>query len=230
MPAASKNCRPNYLAYEKYGDIAHIIVTRPNALDAIVAPARIDLCRAFKAARDDRDIRGILLSGVGDGAFIGPDLNKALGQGHFPAAESSRLMQTLLSLIENLGKPVAAAIGGNALGCWCEIALACTLRIATDTARFGLAETRQWPIEDETLDAYGAYAIGLVDEIVAPADLIRRAAAVLRQVETSAPARARYACEAASRGLGARFAKPASTRAGIGVRAPRFANRWVTVH
>jgi enoyl-CoA hydratase/carnithine racemase len=214
MRTASNVCGLGYLICEKRGDIAYIIVNRPDELNTIDAPMRIDLCRAFKAARDDRDIRGIVLSGAGDRVFIGPDLGG-----------SSRLTQTLLSLIDALGKPVAAAINGAALGCGCEIAMACTLRIATDTARFGLSETEGWPIENETLDAYDAYDIGLVDEIVPPTELIGRASAVVRQVATSAPAAARYASEAASRDPGARFAKSVGTRAGVGGHAPHFAHR-----
>ena len=225
MFPASNVCRFRYLLCERSGEIAYIFVNRPDALNVIDATMRIDLCRAFKAARDDRDIRGIVLSGADDEAFIDPDLGRPLDRGSFAAAESSRLMQTLLSLIETLGKPVAAAINGVALGRGCEIAMACTLRIVTDTARFGLSETKGWPIEDETLDAYDAYDIGLVDEIVPPAELIGRAAAVVRQVATSAPAAARYANEAASRGLGTRVAKAVATRAGIGTNAPHFANR-----
>ncbi len=225
MLAASNVCRFGYTVCENRGDIAYITVNRPVALNAIDLPMRIDLCRAFKAARDDRDIRGIVLSGAGDEAFIGSDLDGPLDRDSFPVAESSRLIQTLLSLIETLGKPVAAAINGVALGCGCEIAMACTVRIATDTARFGRSETKGWPTEDETLDAYDAYDIGLVDEIVPPAELIGRAAAVVRQLASSAPAAARYASEAAGRGLGARFAKPVSMRAGIDAHTPHFANR-----
>jgi enoyl-CoA hydratase len=221
MLAASSVCRSSALVCEKRGDIAYIIVNRPDGLNAIDASMRIDLCRAFKAARNDRDIRGIVLSGAGGEARIGPDPGGSPDRHSFVAVASSRMMQTLHSLIETLGKPVATAISGVAVGCGCEIAMACTLRIATDTARFGLSETRGRPIEDETLDAYEAYDIGLVDEIVPPAELIGRAAAVVREVATWAPAAARYASEAARRGLGARFAlggrfaKPVSTRASI---------------
>ncbi len=225
MLTASNIFRSRYLVCLERGDIAYIIVNRPAALNGIDARMRIDLCRAFKAARDDRDICGIVLSGAGAEAFIGPDLGGPLDRDSFPAAESSRMMQTLLSLIETLGKPVAAAINGLALGCGCELAMACTLRIATDTSRFGLSEIRGWPISDETLDAYAAYEIGLIDEIVAPADLIGRAAAIVRQVATSAPAAARYASESASRGLGASYAKPVSARADTGSHAPDYANR-----
>jgi len=198
---ASNVRRSSHPAYEKRGDIAYIEINPPDALNLIDMPIRIDLCRAFKQVREDRDLRGIVLSGTGDGTFIGLDRSGPLDRASFAAVESNRLMQTLLSLIETLGKPVAAAMNGVALGCGCEIAMACTVRIATDTARFGLSETNGWPIENETLNAFDAYAIGLVDEIVPPAELIGRAAAVVRQVATSAPIAARYASEAARRAL-----------------------------
>lgn len=224
MLAVSNVCQFSHIIWEKRDDIAYIIVNRPYALNAIDADMRIDLCRPLKAARDDCDIRGIVLSGAGDEVFIGPDLGGPLDRDSFPAAESTRMMQTLLSLIETLGKPVAAAINGDAVGCGCEIAMACTLRIATDTARFGMSETKGWPITNETLNAYDAYGIGLVDEIVPPSELMGRAAAIVRQVATSAPAAARYAGEAASRGLGARLAKVVSTRAPVRAQHPPFAN------
>ncbi|MBC9032641.1 enoyl-CoA hydratase/isomerase family protein [Sphingomonas sp. JC676] len=226
MSVASRIHRLSYPVCEKRGDIAHILVNRSDALNAIDAGMRLGLCRAFKAARHDHDIRGIVLSGGGGETLIGPDLDGPLDHDSFAAAESSLLTQTLLRLIEVLGKPVAAAINGVALGCWCEIAMVCRLRIATDTARFGMSEIMGGLAEDEMLDAYEAYDIGLVDEIVAPAELIERATAVVRHVAASAPAAARYASEAASRVLGTRLARPVSARAGIGAHAPHFANRW----
>jgi enoyl-CoA hydratase len=225
MPVASKIRWLSYPVCEKRGDIAHILVNRTDALNAIDASMRLGLCRAFKAARDDHDIRGIVLSGSSE-IRIGPDLDGPFDRNRFTAIGSSLLTQTLLSLIEVLGKPVVAAINGLTFGCWCEIAMVCTLRIATDTARFGMSETMGWPSEEETLDAFAAYDIGLVDEIIPPAELIGRATAVVREAAMSPLAAARYANEAARRTLGARLARQASTRTRAGAHAPRFTTRW----
>ena len=94
-------------------------------------PTWVDLRTAFEHARDHAAVRGVILTGTGDRAFIaGADINALADLAAFEAAESSRFGQEVLDLIENLGKPVIAAVNGLALGGGCETALACTMRIA----------------------------------------------------------------------------------------------------
>src|SRR5262249_54716923 len=129
-----------------------------------------------------------------------------------------------LDLIENLGKPVIAAINGFALGGGCETAMACTIRFAVDNARFGQPEVKlgvipgcdgtqhlprlvgkgralQLILSDEMIDAQEAYRIGLVNEIVPTADLITRAEAVLHKIASNAPITVKLALETTNKGL-----------------------------
>src|SRR3954462_671313 len=137
MSSATAATLENVL-YEKKGAIAYITLNRPKVLNALNTPTWADLATAFHEARDDIAVRGVILTGAGDRAFIaGADIGELAHLGAFEAQESSRFGQGVLDLIENLGKPVIAAINGFALGGGCETALACTVRLATPNARFG---------------------------------------------------------------------------------------------
>jgi enoyl-CoA hydratase len=127
--------------YEKKGAIAYVTVNRPKVLNALNTPTWKDLQTAFEDARDDAMVRGVILTGAGDKAFIaGADISELAHATGFEAEQSSRFGQGVLDLIENLGKPVIAAVNGFALGGGCETAMACTIRIAVDTAKFGQPE------------------------------------------------------------------------------------------
>ncbi|MEK1932879.1 MAG: enoyl-CoA hydratase-related protein, partial [Pararhizobium sp.] len=127
--------------YEKRGGIAYITVNRPKVLNALNTPTWSDLRTAFEDARDDTTVRGVILTGAGNKAFIaGADISELAHVAAFEAEQSSRFGQEVLDLIENLGKPVIAAVNGFALGGGCETAMACTIRIAVDTAKFGQPE------------------------------------------------------------------------------------------
>lgn len=129
--------------YERKGAIAYITLNRPEVLNALNTPTWTDLRTAFEHARDDVAVRGVILTGVGDKAFIaGADISELADLGAFEVEESSRFGQSVLDLIENLGKPVVAAINGFALGGGCETAMACTIRIAVETAKFGQPEVK----------------------------------------------------------------------------------------
>jgi enoyl-CoA hydratase len=96
---------------------------------------------AFEDAQNDLTVRGVILMGAGDKAFIaGADISELAHASAVDAERSSRFGQGVLDLIENLGKPVIAAVNGFALGGGCETAMACTIRIAVDTAKFGQPE------------------------------------------------------------------------------------------
>lgn len=211
--------------YEKKGAIAYVTVNRPKVLNALNAPTWKDLRTAFENARDDAAVRGVILTGAGDKAFIaGADISELAHVAAFEAEQSSRFGQEVLDLIENLGKPVVAAINGFALGGGCETAMACTIRIAVETAKFGQPEvalglvpggggTQRLPrlvgkgralqliLSGEMISAQEAYRIGLVNEIVPAADLITRAEAILKKVASNAPIAVKFALEAANKGL-----------------------------
>ena len=127
--------------YEKKGAIAYVTVNRPQVLNALNTPTWKDLRTAFEDAHDDANVRGVILTGAGNKAFIaGADIGELAKVTAFEAEQSSRFGQEVLDLIENLGKPVIAAINGFALGGGCETAMACNIRIAVDSAKFGQPE------------------------------------------------------------------------------------------
>jgi len=103
--------------YEKKGAVAYVTVNRPKVLNALNTPTWTDLRAAFEDARDDTAIRGVVLTGAGNKAFIaGADITELAHLTAFEAEQSSRFGQDVLDLIENLGKPVIAAVNGFALG------------------------------------------------------------------------------------------------------------------
>jgi enoyl-CoA hydratase/carnithine racemase len=211
--------------YEKKGAIAYVTVNRPKVLNAMNTPTWKDLRTAFEDARDDTAIRGVILTGAGNKAFIaGADIGELAHVAAFEAEQSSRFGQEVLDLIENLGKPVIAAVNGFALGGGCETAMACTIRLAVDTAKFGQPEvtlglvpggggTQRLPrlvgkgralqliLSGEMVSAQEAYRIGLVNEIVPAADLVTRAEAILNKIASNAPIAVKFALEAANKGL-----------------------------
>jgi enoyl-CoA hydratase len=211
--------------YEKKDAIAYVTVNRPKVLNALNTPTWKDLRTAFEDARDDTAIRGVILTGTGNKAFIaGADIGELAHVAAFEAEQSSRFGQEVLDLIENLGKPVVAAVNGFALGGGCETAMACTIRLAVDTAKFGQPEvtlglvpggggTQRLPrlvgkgralqliLSGEMISAQEAYRIGLVNEIVPAADLITRAEAILKKIGSNAPIAVKFALEAANKGL-----------------------------
>jgi enoyl-CoA hydratase/carnithine racemase len=128
---------------EKKGSIAYVTVNRPKVLNALNTPTWTDLQAAFEDAKADASVHGVILTGAGDKAFIaGADISELADVDAYGAEESSRFGQGVLDFIENLGKPVIAAINGFALGGGCETAMACTMRIAAEHARFGQPEVK----------------------------------------------------------------------------------------
>jgi len=211
--------------YEKKGPIAYVTLNRPKVLNALNQRTWQDLRAAFEDARDDADVRGVILTGAGDKAFIaGADISELAQVTAVLAERSSTYGQEVLNLVENLGKPVVAAINGFALGGGCETAMACTIRLATESARFGQPEVKlgvppggggtqrlprlvgkgralQLILSGEMIGAQEAYRIGLVNEVVPAADLITRAEGILKQIFSNAPLAVKYSLEAVNKGL-----------------------------
>jgi len=211
--------------YEKRDGIAYVTLNRPKVLNALNQRTWQDLRAAFEDARDDATVRGVILTGAGDKAFIaGADISEIAHITAVDAERSSRYGQDVLTLIENLGKPVIAAVNGFALGGGCETAMACTIRVASEHARFGQPEvslgiipggggTQRLPrlvgkgralqiiLSGAMIAAQEAYRIGLVNEVVPATDLIPRAEAILKQIFANAPVAIRFSLEAVNRGL-----------------------------
>jgi enoyl-CoA hydratase len=211
--------------YQKKGAFAYVTVNRPKVLNALNKATWADLRTAFEDARDDAAVRGVILTGAGDKAFIaGADISELARVTAFEAEQSSRFGQEVLDLIEDLGKPVIAAVNGFALGGGCETAMACTIRIAAEHAQFGQPEVKlglvpggggtqrlprlvgkgralQLILSGGMISAQEAYRIGLVNEIVPATDLITRAEAILKQISANAPIAVKFALEVTNKGL-----------------------------
>jgi enoyl-CoA hydratase len=176
---------------ERDGPVAIITINRPQVLNALTDQVKRELLSALEELEADSGVRAIVLTGAGDRAFAaGSDINELQALPSAAAAEErSRLSHRLLARIEEGPKPVIAAINGFALGAGCELAMACDIRIASDTARLGQPEvnlaiipgaggTQRLPrlvgrgmasllcLTGDQIDAAEAYRIGLVDKLV----------------------------------------------------------------
>jgi enoyl-CoA hydratase len=211
--------------YEKKGAVAYITLNRPQVLNALNQRTWEELRAAFEDARDDAEVRGIIVTGAGDKAFAaGADISELAKATAVEAEKSSSYGQEVLNLVESLGKPVIASVNGFALGGGCETAMACTIRVASENAKFGVPEvtlglipgcggTQRLPrlvgkgralqliLSGGMIGADEAYRIGLVNEVVPAADLISRAEAILKPILANAPLSVKFALEAVNNGL-----------------------------
>jgi enoyl-CoA hydratase len=213
------------LVYEKKSTIGYLTLNRPKALNALNRLTLQELAAAVEDAKADSGIRGLILTGAGEKAFVaGADIKEVAAVSGLNATTFARYGQSVFDAIENLGKPVIAAVNGFALGGGCELAMACTFRIAATTARFGLPEVKlgimpgfggtqrlprlvgkgralQIMLSAEPIDAHEAHRIGLVNEVVEPSGLIARAEELLRKIEANGPLAIGLCIEAVNRGL-----------------------------
>jgi enoyl-CoA hydratase/carnithine racemase len=215
------------ILYEKNRPIAKVTLNRPKVLNALNKAVFSELKAGFEDARDDSNVRGVILTGSGDKAFAaGADISEMANYTAFQAEEATRHAQGVTELIENLGKPIIAAVNGFALGGGCELAMACTIRIASENAKFGQPEVKigimpgaggtqrlprligkgralQLILSGETIDVQEAYRIGLVNEVVPVDYLLLRAEAILNQINLNAPLGVKFSIDAVNRGLDA---------------------------
>ena len=213
------------LLFEKRGAIAVVTVNRPKVLNALNMATMDELRQAFTAIRDDRDVRVAILTGAGEKAFVaGADIGELNKQDPVQAKEYTHRGQGVLDLIENLGKPVICAVNGFALGGGCEIAMACSFRIASENAKFGQPEVKlgiipgyggtqrlprlvgkglalQLVLAGEMISAQEALRIGLVNEVIAPAELLPRCEAIAQKIIANAPLAVQYCMEAVNKGM-----------------------------
>ena len=128
---------------EKKNSIAYVTVNRPKVLNALNMATMEELRAAFTDIKDDSAIRVVILTGSGEKAFVaGADIGELSKHDAVSAKEYTHRGQSVLDLIENLGKPVIACINGFALGGGCEIAMACTMRLASENAKLGQPEVK----------------------------------------------------------------------------------------
>ena len=213
------------ILFEKKNSIAYVTVNRPKVLNALNMATMDELRAAFHETKNDVEVRVVILTGAGEKAFIaGADIGELAQNTGVVAKEYTHRGQSVLNLIENLGKPVIACINGFALGGGCEIAMACTMRLASETAKLGQPEVKlgiipgyggtqrlprlvgkgvamQLLLTGEIITAPEAYRIGLVNEVTAPPDLIPRAEAIAQKIIANAPLAVQYTMEAVNKGM-----------------------------
>ncbi len=213
------------LLYEKHNGIGYVTVNRPEKLNALNRKTMDELHDCFQEIDRDDEVRAVILTGAGEKAFVGgADINELAVQTPVEGKELSVRGQNILDLIEHLGKPVIAAVNGYALGGGCELALACTLRIASENARLGQPEvklglipgyagTQRLPrlvgrgralemvLSGEPVSAADAYRIGLVNQVVPAQDLIAAAEKLAQKIMANAPLAVKFALEAVNHGL-----------------------------
>ncbi len=213
------------LLCERRNGIALVTVNRPEKLNALNAKVIGELEDCFRAVASDADVRVVILTGAGEKAFVaGADINELATLATLEGREFSRRGQQVFHLIENLGKPVIAAVNGYALGAGCELAVACSLRIASENAQFGQPEVKlgiipgyggtqrlarligrgraqELTLVGDPITALEAYRLGLVNQVVALPQLIPACEAMARKIIANAPLAVRFALEAVNHGL-----------------------------
>ena len=213
------------LVYEKRDGIAFVTFNRPKVLNALNRKTIEELQHALLDARDDGAVRVVILTGSGDKAFVaGADINELAQQTAVNGKEFSIFGQGVLRLLETMGKPSICAINGFALGGGCELALSCSMRIATKNAKLGQPEVKlgiipgyggsqrlarlcgkgvahELCLTGEMFSAEEAMRIGLVNHIYEPAELLPAAEAMAKKIIANAPLAVKYAMEAVERGV-----------------------------
>ncbi len=205
--------------------IAYVTLNRPTVRNALNAKTIGELKIAFEQIKKDEDARVVILTGSGDKAFAaGADINELAVQSPAAGREFALAGQAVFDAIEQLGKPVIAAVNGYALGGGCELAMACTFRIASENAVFGQPEVKlgitpgyggsqrlprlvgkgramQMLLTGDMISAEEAARIGLVNHVVPQPELIAVAEAIAVKIMANAPLAVKFCLEAVNRGM-----------------------------
>lgn len=213
------------LLCEKKDGIAYITFNRPKVLNALNRKTIEEFQQVLFDARDDSSVRVLILTGSGEKAFVaGADINELAQQTPVNGKEFSLFGQGVFQLLETMGKPSICAINGFALGGGCELALSCTIRIASKTAKLGQPEVKlgiipgyggsqrmarlcgkgvahELCLTGEMITAEEAQRIGLVNHIYEPAELLPAAEAMAKKIIEKAPLAVKYCMEAIERGV-----------------------------
>jgi len=219
------------LLVERGDGAAIVTINRPKVLNALNSATIDELRRVMLDLKRDDAVRAIVLTGAGEKSFVaGADINELAVQTPTSGREHALTGQHVFDVIENLGKPVIAAINGFALGGGCELAMACTLRIAADSAKLGQPEinlgllpgyagTQRLPrlvgkgramemiLTGAPISADEALRIGLVNRVVPAAELMTEARKLAGQLAKSAPVAMRYIISAINKGVEMPFAE-----------------------
>lgn len=213
------------LLVERDGAVAVVTINRPKVLNALNSQTIDELERVMRELQSDDAVRAIVLTGAGEKSFVaGADINELAVLSPAEGQRHGRRGQAVFDLIEHLGKPTVAAINGFALGGGCELAMACTIRLAADHARLGQPEvnlgiipgyagSQRLPrlvgkgraleilLTGDMVPAARAYEIGLVNRVVPAAELLSEAKKLATTLASKAPLATRYILEAVNHGM-----------------------------
>jgi enoyl-CoA hydratase len=219
------------LLVDREGPVALVTINRPRVLNALNSQTLDELRRVVLELKQDDGVRAIVVTGAGEKAFVaGADINELAVLSPAAGREHALAGQHVFDLIENLGKPVIAAINGFALGGGCELAMACTLRFAADTAKLGQPEINlglipgyagtqrlarlvgtgralEIILTGTPIAAAEAERIGLVNRVVPAAELLNEAKKLAAQLAAQAPIAVRYIIAAINKGVEMGFAE-----------------------
>ena len=194
------------LLIEKRNRIAFVTINRPDKLNALNSQAKAELKVMFEAIRDDSEVDVVVLTGAGEKGFVaGTDIKELTELDEKSGKSFSEGGQAVLDTIENLGKPVIAAVNGYALGGGTELALACHVRVASENAKFGQPEVNlgiipgyggtqrlarlvgkgralEMILSGDQIDAQEALRIGLVNKVVPLSELLKTAEALALKI------------------------------------------------
>ena len=210
---------------ETKDSIAHVTINRPKVLNALNVKTVLELTEVFQGLAGDDDVAAVILTGSGEKSFVaGADITEFLDLSADGARDYAKRGQKLFSMIERLGKPVIAAVNGFALGGGCEIAMACTFRIASENAKLGQPEvslgripgfggTQRLPrlvgkgramemiLTGRPIDAETAEKYGLVNRVVPQEKLIETCEKAAKTIAKQGPLAVKYCLEAVDSGL-----------------------------
>ena len=213
------------LLVEREGAVATITINRPKVLNALNGQTLDELRRTVLALKHDDGVRAVIITGAGEKSFLaGADIHELAVQTPVSGREHARTGQHVLDLIEHMGKPVIAAINGFALGGGCELAMACTIRLAADTARLGQPEINlgiipgyagtqrlarligrgralELLLTGDHVTATEAHRLGLVNRVIPAAELMAEAKKLAAALAAKAPVAMRYIIDAVNHGL-----------------------------
>jgi enoyl-CoA hydratase len=212
------------LLYEKRDGIGFVTFNRPKVLNALNHKTMEELRDILADAREDDAVRVLILTGAGEKSFVaGADISELAVQTPVSGKETAAFGQGVLNLLETIGKPSIAAINGFALGGGCEVALACSMRLASKTARLGQPEVKlgimtgyggsqrltrlcgkgaayELCLTGDMISAEEALRIGLVNHVYEPAELLPAAEVLAKKIIANAPLSIKFTMEAIARG------------------------------
>ena len=209
---------------ERTGDVATVTINRPKVMNALNNATLTELAHAFDELKADDGVRCVVVTGSGEKAFIaGADINELAKMQALEAKDLAYFGQRVFERLETMGKPTIAMVNGFALGGGCELSLACTLRTASTTARFGLPEVslgiipgyggtqrlsriagpgvaREWVLTGDMFGAEEAHRVGVVNRLFVPEELAEGTMKLAKTMTSRAPIALRLGMEAINRG------------------------------